>query len=149
MKLQPWDLRDPAAFMSDIAERVPLPEDAAYLALVEHPSSEQRILSVKPLPVPALLDDGDDISEDLCDAARSFGVGCHRRRPQHALVTVIVRPGRCVFGPNEAVWLNGWHHPNHFESAFSGDLVLVTEHGWADLMSAEAGHEPRVSAGGT
>jgi hypothetical protein len=89
-----------------------------------------------------------DISDDLCDAARSFGLGSHGDRPHHALVTVVVRPGRCVFGPNEAVWFRGWRYSNHFESAFSGDMVLVTEHGWSDFMSGEAGHEPRMTRDG-
>jgi len=67
-----------------------------------------------------------------------------RRHYEHALVTVVVRPGRCVFGPNELVWSKGWRYANHLQAVFDGDLVLVTEHGWLDLMSREAGFEPAM-----
>lgn len=143
MELQSFDLRDPAHLIDEIAAREPLQEDTAYLALVQHPSTTQRLVAVKRLDLPALLDDGEDISDDLCRAARSFGIGWHGR-PEHMVMTVLVRPGRCVIGPNELVWSNGWRYSNHLESLFTGDLMLVTEHGWVDFMSKEAGHEPRM-----
>lgn len=130
--------------MTEIAATTELVQDAAYVALVHHPATEQRLLSVQQLQVPALLDDDDDISDDLCGVARSFGLGWHRRSPEHLLTTLIVRPGRCVFGPNECVWFKGWRYSNHLESLYTGDLILVTEHGWADFMTRAAGSEPRM-----
>jgi hypothetical protein len=144
MDLNPYDVRDPAELIRQIAERVDLVEDTAWLALVHRPSTTQKLLDVRALDLPALLDDGEDISESLRDAARTFGLGW-RRHYEHALVTVVVRPGRCVFGPNELVWSLGWRYANHFEAAFDGDLILVTEHGWLDFMTKEAGFEPAMS----
>lgn len=139
-----YKLRDPATLMHEIADAVDLTEDTAYVALVHHPSTRQRLLSVERLAIPALLDDDDDISEDLCEIACSFGIGWRQRTFEHLLTTVVVRPGRCVFGPNESVWLSGWRYANHCESMFTGDLILVTEHGWDDFMSGETGYHPRM-----
>ncbi len=61
-------------------------------------------------------------------------------------MTVVVRPGRTVFGPNESVWFSGWRYSNHFEAISTGDVMLVTEHGWLDFMTREAGHVPRMVA---
>lgn len=146
MTLHGYELRDPAALISDIAAATTLTEDSAYVALVHHPSTQQRLVSVRQLGLPALLDDDDDISDELCEVARSFAVGRHGRSPEHLLTTLVVRPGRCVLGPNEGVWLNGWRYANHFESLHTGDLVLVTEHGWLDFMTCAAGRRPRLTA---
>lgn len=143
MELHSYDVRDPAQLITQIAERVDLAEDTAWLALVHRPSTTQKVLDVRPLEVPALLDDDEDITEVLRDAAQSFGLGW-RRRYEHAIVTVVVRPGRCVLGPNELVWFRGWRYANHMEAVFDGDLVLVTEHGWLDFMTNEAGFVPAM-----
>jgi hypothetical protein len=143
MELERYELRDPRRLMEEIAREVTLAEDTSYVALVHHPSTDQRLVQVTPLDLPALLDDDEDISETLRDVARSFGIGW-RDTTDHLLMTVIVRPGRTVFGPNESVWFRGWRYANHFEAISTGDLILVTEHGWLDFMTDEAGHEPRM-----
>jgi hypothetical protein len=145
MKLPTFELRDPARLMNDVAERVPLTEDRAYAALVHHPSTRQLLLEVVPIPLPALLDDDDDISDQLRTVAESFGI--EWRHPiEHLLMTIIVRPGLTVVGPNESVWLNGWRSANHFQGIHTGDLIVVTEHGWLEFMTNEAGHFPRMAA---
>jgi hypothetical protein len=98
--LEPYDLRDPRRLIHQIADRVPLEEDTAWLALVRHPSTEQELVRVDALPVPALLDDDDDISDHLRRAAEAYGIGWSGKGPEHMAVTVIVRPGFAVFGPN-------------------------------------------------
>lgn len=145
-ELEPYDLRDPARLIREVANHVTLAEDTALLALVHHPSTEQRLVRVVPLPVPALLDDDDDISDHLRAAAESLGVGSARREggPVHMAVTIVVRPGFAEFGPNEAVWFKGWRYSNHFQSVYTGELILVTEHGWQDFMSGAAAEEPRM-----
>lgn len=143
MDLEPYDVRDPAQLIAEIAEQVDLVEDTAWLALVRRPSTTQELLEVRALELPALLDDGEDISESLHNATKSFGLGWQRDY-EHALVTIVVRPGRCVFGPNELVWSLGWRYTNHLEAVFDGNLILVTEHGWLDLMTQEAGFEPAM-----
>jgi len=143
MDLQPYDVRDPAGLIAEIAEEVDLVEDSAWLALVHRPSTTQQLLGVRALDLPALLDDGEDISATICAATRAFRLGW-RQHYEHALVTVVVRPGRCVLGPNELVWSNGWRYANHLEAVFDGGLILVTEHGWLDLMTQEAGFAPTM-----
>lgn len=146
-ELRPYELRDPEALIREVAERVTLGEDTAWLALVHHPSTEQRLVRVEPLPVPALLDDADDVSPHLRAAVESLGAGPSRGRgPEHMAVTVIVRPRFTVFGPNEGVWCTSWRRANHGASAYTGELILVTEHGWLDFMSEACGHEPRMAS---
>lgn len=143
MKLEPYELRDPARLITEVAERVDLVEDSAYAVLVRAPSTVQEVVEVRRLDLPALLGDDEEIRDDLCVLARSFRLP-DVRPPRHAVVTVLVRPGRCVLGPNEAVWLNGWRFSNHFAPVYVSDLILVTEHGWTDFMTQSAGHEPRL-----
>jgi hypothetical protein len=145
MELQPWDIRDPGQLITEIAAQIDLVEDSAWLALVHRPSTTQKLLEVRPADLPALLDDDEDISDQLREAAEAFALGWRRHR-EHAIVTVVVRPGRCVLGPNELVWARGWRYANHFAAVFDGDLILVTEHGWFDWMSHEAGFTPAMAA---
>ena len=144
MTLEPWDIKDPDLLISGVAKQVPLTEDTAYVVLVRRPSTRQEIVEIRKLDLPALLDDDDDISDQLCEVVRSFGIP-DTRECLHAVVTVLVRPGRCVMGPNEVVWIKGWRYANHFVRTFDSDLILVTEHGWTDFMTRFAGHEPRMA----
>lgn len=145
-ELKPYELRDPAGLIREVAERVMLTEDTAWLALVHLPSTDQRLVRVDQLPVPALLDDDDDVSAHLRAAAEACGIGWSGagRGPDHMVVTFIVRPGCAVFGPNEGVWCRGWRYSNHLQSIYTGELVLVTDHGWVDFMTDAAGPEPRM-----
>ncbi len=143
MSLASFEIRDPERLVIDVAERVELTEDTAYAVLVRAPSVDQEILEVRRLELPALLDDDEEISEDLRALARSFRLP-EAWPPQHAVVTVVVRPGRCLFGPNEHVWLAGWRYANHFQPLHDSDMILVTEHGWAHCFSDFAGHHPRM-----
>jgi hypothetical protein len=145
MALEPWDIKDPDLLIRSVAEQVPLTEDTAYVVLVRRPSTRQEVVEIRKLDLPALLDDDDDISDNLREVARSFGVP-DTRECLHAVVTVIVRPGRCVIGPNEVVWFKGWRYSNHFVRTFDSDLILVTEHGWIDWATNFAGHAPRMNA---
>ena len=95
MTLEPYEFRDPEALIRDVAAMVDLLEDHAFVVLVHHPSTEQRVVEVRELALPALLDDDDDISDHLCEIARSFDIP-QVRSPRHALVTVVVRRGRCM-----------------------------------------------------
>lgn len=143
MELRSFELRDPARLMKEVAERVSLTEDSAYAALVHHPSTNQTLLDVVAMPLPALLDDDDEISDELREVAESFGI--EWRHPiEHLLMTIVVRPGFTVLGPNERVWLSGWRYANHFQGMFTGDVIVVTEHGWLNFMTNEAGRSPHM-----
>jgi hypothetical protein len=45
----------------------------------------------------------------------------------------------------DAEVLAGWRYANHFMPVFEGGLLLVTEHGWCDWYSGEAGHTPALA----
>ena len=51
MTLHTYEFRDPEALLVELAARVPFTEDTAYLVLVAHPSTEQRIVRVERLDV--------------------------------------------------------------------------------------------------
>lgn len=144
MTIEPWEIRDPELLITQVAERVDLVEDTAYSVLVRAPSTDQELLDVRRLDLPARPDEWRDISDRLCDLARSYDLP-DVVPPQHALVTVIARRGRCVLGPNEGTWLMGWRYSNHHAPLHDSNLVLVTEHGWTDLMSSWAGRDPRLA----
>lgn len=141
MNLEPWDFKDLDQLMREIADRIDLIEDTAYVALVRRPSTDQQLVDVRMLDSPALVDDGDDLSEEMRAAAESFGIP-DTRECLHCILTILVRPGRCLIGPNEAVWLNAWRYANHFQRTFSGELVLVTQHGWVAWPHYEAARTP-------
>ncbi len=139
MTLSSYEIADPERLINEIAAEVELSDDTAYLALVRAPSTDQELIEVRRLDLPALLDDDDDISDELRDLARSFALP-DLRPPRHAVVTVLVRPGRCIIGPNEVVWLKGWRYSNHWAPVWDSDLILVTEHG----VTRWAGPHPRM-----
>ena len=144
MALEDFEIRDPERLVKQVVELVDLMDDQAYAVLVRAPSTKQEVVEVRLLDVPALLDDDDDISDLLRAVARSFNLP-DVRPPQHALVTVIVRSGRCVIGPNEGVWLRGWRYANHHAPLYDSYIILVTEHGWTDLMTTWACREPALA----
>lgn len=147
MTLEPFDFRDPAALVREIAREVELSDGAAYLALVAHPSTEQRLVRVDRLRTPAEIYEYDGARDEIRRVIRSWPLP-DSRRPRHAAVLVVVRPGLCVFGPNEAQWFLADRYVNHFQPLFTGNTVLVTEHGWAEFRTGEAGHEPAMVPAG-
>ena len=147
MTLARYDMKDPARLIHEISERVPLTRDTAYVVLVRDPSTTQSIVTIRRLDEPALRDDDEwlEMRDELREVAQSMDVpDAHPTR--HSLVTVLVRPGRTILGPNERVWFKGWRYSNHFQRAFDGGLIVVTEHGWLDSHTNWAGHEPRMLA---
>jgi hypothetical protein len=102
--LQPYDLRDQGRLMHDIASRRQLVPDSAHLALVRDPSTEQQVVRVERLGVPAEILDWQRLATScvaLSRVGRSRPVDAPGNRP----VLVVARPGLCVFGPNEGAWL--------------------------------------------
>ena len=144
MALKPYEFRDPEALLVELAARVPFTDGTAYLVLVAHPSTAQRIVQVERLDSPAVLSGWSDARDEMCDRIQSWPVP-DVVPPTHAGVLVVVRRGLCVFGANEAHWSNAWRYVNHFRRLYSGDLVLVTEHGWVDMMTQFAGHSPALA----
>jgi hypothetical protein len=143
MELEPFDYRDHARLVNEVDRRVALVENSAYLALVHRPSTTQRVVTVKRLATPAVIDDYHEACAELREVMQRLPIP-DAPRPQHSVMTFVVRPGPCVFGPNERNWLLAWRYSNHLTQAFTGNLILVTEYGWCDLMTDEAGATPAV-----
>lgn len=146
MTLRPWQLQDPARLLTEISERFALVEGSALLALVHHPSTEQKLVGVERLHSPALLDDSHEASKEICERMQQFDIPARPHRPEHCVLTVVVRDGLCVLGPNEGEWHRAWRYSNHLRNAFDGGLILVTRHGWADVLSDTAGTSPAMAA---
>ena len=47
-------------------------------------------------------------------------------------------------GPNEGVWCRAWRYINHHRALYSGEIILVTEHGWSDFMTRFGGTTPAL-----
>jgi hypothetical protein len=146
MNLEPYQFRSPARLIAQIATDTPLVRDTAYVVLVAHPSTEQRIVAIRRLDTPAMIGDWQDARDEMHDVVRDLPIPEEPRPPTHSVVTVLVRPGYCVFGPHEGSWMEAWKFSNHFANAFNGGVILVTEHGWSDFMTDTAGHTPAMAA---
>ncbi len=141
------DLRDPAAFLRDLAAVTPL-APGLLVALVAHPSTEQRL-------VRAVRVDGDlDLEQHQHEASLFlrgvadliFADEDPDRPVEHSFVSVVVRPGRCVFVEGDSDVLVAWRYANHLLPVLSGDLLLVTPSGWSAFFDDSAGHEPTMVA---
>ena len=131
-----------ARLIAEIAERTPLVEGTAHLALVRDVSTEQRVLRVDTLRLPAEIVDHGEGSKELRRVVEGWPVPLERGAPRHTPVLVIVRPGLCVFGPNEGVWFMAERYANFLASVWPVHDMLVTEHGWLDFMTNQAGATP-------
>jgi hypothetical protein len=141
MQLEPFEYRDHARLVHEVDRRVALVENSAYVALVYKPSTTQRLVTVRRLGTPGVIDRYEDACTELREVMQGLPIP-DAPRPQHSVMTFVVRPGACVFGPNERNWLFAWRYSNHLTQAFTSNLILVTEHGWCDFMTHEAGAAP-------
>lgn len=139
-----YDFRDVADVVVAAARRVRLESGSVHVVLVEDPSGEQQITGIRRMRSPAQLDDWQDASDEIAEVMQSFAIPDEPRPPRHSPLTIVARPGLCVFGPDEATWLQAWRYSHHFTNAWSGSLVVVTEHGWVDFMSCAGGHLPAL-----
>jgi diadenosine tetraphosphatase ApaH/serine/threonine PP2A family protein phosphatase len=145
MTLKPYEYRDPGQVVTDVVARRVLHAGDMILALVRDPSAEQKVLRL--LTIPTSRRRGLDQYERarlLADYAQRLRVPGRRGAdsPWHSIMTVGARRGLAVFGPEEGRWLTAWLFSNHLTGAFSGDFVLVTEHGWADQYTGWGGRQP-------
>lgn len=146
MTLRSYDFRSPATLIEQVAHEVPLVPGRAYVVLVAHPSTEQRIVAIRRLETAARVDDWQETRTEIYDVMQELAIPEEPLPPQHSAILVVARHGYCVFGPREGAWMNAWKFSNHLTNAFTGGLILVTEHGWADLMTDTAGHSPALVA---
>jgi hypothetical protein len=145
MELKPYDYRDPESLITEVAERVPLRPGDVYLVLVAHPSTEQRIEKVVLLDLDADQEGYQHTREELRRVMQTLPIP-DVVPPIYGVMTVIVRSGLTVIGAGEEAWLLGWRYSNHFRRCYDTDLILVTEHGWMNLMAGIGGCSPTMVA---
>jgi hypothetical protein len=134
---------------SAVAARRPLREGDVVLALVRDPSGDQEIVRLRSIPPTRRRGlDRYERSRLLAGYAERLRVPQRRDAESqwYSIVTILARRGHAVFGPDEGEWLEAWLYSNHLTGAFSGGLIVVTEHGWADQSTGWGGHEPRIHA---
>ena len=144
-EVDPWELRDPAMFLRDLARVVPL-EPGLVVALVHESSTEQRLVRAVRLDGETDVDDpyGQD-SEVLHDVAHGLCDGLDPPFPvEYSFVTVVIRDGRCVFSDAEFAMIGAWRYANYVVRVFQGELVLVTPSGWCTFMGHDAGTAPAL-----
>lgn len=146
MSTRPWDVADPGRLVDEVAERVSLRWNSVHLAVVSDPSTDQRLEHLETLPTPAIIGHHRQVRGVLKTVTRDqLPIPPLPHEPvRHAVVTVIVRDGLTVLGDNERQWRTAWQFANHLRAAYTGALVLVTEHGWLDEASGIGGRTPRM-----
>jgi hypothetical protein len=149
MRLKSYEYRDPHEVVAAVAARHPLRDGDVVLALVHDPSRDQEVVRLRAIPRKRREGlDQHERSRLLADCAQRLRVP--RRRAGYSqwysIMTIVARRGFAVFGPDEGEWLNAWLFSNHLSGAFSGELTLVTEHGWADHSTGWGGPEPHLQA---
>src|SRR5690348_7560664 len=65
MTLHRYEFRSVEKLVGDVADQVSFVAGNVYVALVARPSTEQRLVKVRCLRTPALIDDWDDASVEL------------------------------------------------------------------------------------
>ncbi len=147
MELRPYEYRDPSRVLTAVLADRPLAAGDMLLALVHDPPGDQQVLRTVRLDGEHSRRlgpyDGPDI---LAGYLRRLAVPMRQpgEPPRHSVMTISARRGLAVFGPAEAACMNAWRYCGHLVDAFVGDLLLVTEHGWADFMSGWGGPQPRL-----
>jgi hypothetical protein len=140
-----YDVRDPAQLVRDIAQRVVFADGTAHLALVADVSRTQWVVRVDTLATPSEIFDDDAPREELRAVVERWSIPwVPGKRPSHTPVLVVVRRGLCVIGPNESMWLTADRYANHLADLWTLQLVLVTEHGWLDFTTYDAGATPAL-----
>jgi hypothetical protein len=147
MTLKSYQYRDPGEVVAQIAGRYELVDGDVLLVLVRDPSQDQEIVHVTRLEPKQWRDrDRDELEELLAAEARRMPVPVRGfGAPRHSIMTIVARRGFAVISASDAKWLPAWLYSNHLVDAFSGDVIVVTEHGWVDFTTGWGGHEPCVA----
>lgn len=147
--LPPHAFRDMGAVVTEVLSTHDLRPGDALLALVRRPSEQavvEHVSRIRGGRWRALDDRGrSDLIRTVVDAMPvppwSRGAG-----PDHSVVTLVGRRGLAVAGAGEAAWWNAWWFSNCAAHVYKGDLVLVTEHGWCEVVGTHGGWTPRLAS---
>ncbi len=128
----PWELRDPAATLDGIARRHELRPGLVIVGLVEHPDTIQQLLDTTIVyeQSPAPADVRDCAKLIRTGARRLYGPRLTAGLPRHSFVTVVIRQGATSLCVDDRRWLAGWRLSDHRLAVWTGELILLTEHGW-------------------
>ena len=140
------ECRHPGRMLTELVKTHPLMASDVLLVLVRDPARTQRIEHVTRLERQdwATIDQ-DDMSDVIYREVNAMPIPAwDKKGPKHTLVTIVARHGFTVLGPRETKWLIAWRYSNHLTNAYSGSLMIVTEHGWTDFMSGTGGATPRL-----
>jgi hypothetical protein len=147
MALDDLRLRNTQQLIDDVAARVDLTEGSVTLVLVERPSTRQKVLAVRRLDVSADQPDDYALARRLHQEMQTLPIPSARADARSIVVTVIVRRGFNVWTRVEMTWAMAWRYSNHLTDAFDEDIIVVTEHGWASLLSYAGGRLPCLETG--
>ncbi len=131
--------------MDEVVQRTAITPDSVTLVVVDQPATHQRILAVRRLDLTAAQDDWYELSHRLHDEMQTLPIPPRRQDQRTIVVTIIGRPGFNVWTSIEGTWATAWRYSNHLTDAFDGDIVVVTEHGWAALLNELGATEPRLA----
>ena len=142
----PFALRDPAQLLRQVAQDHRFVVGDLLIALVDAPSTDQRLVAVRRIKRREWQDlPQHELSGLLRELARGMPIPSRDEAPYtHELHTILCRPGLTVVDGEDAQVLAGWRYSNHLANAGHGGMTVVTEHGWYDLLSDTAGHEPAL-----
>jgi len=144
MDLDDYDFRDPGQLIEEVGRAVPFRAGDVYVVLVRHPSTEQQVERIELLDLDAEQDGYDGIEDELRRVVCSWGIP-DEWPITRSVMTIVSRHGRTVIGAAELAWSRAWRYTHHGRSCFDGDLVVVTEHGWLDLMTEWGGATPALT----
>jgi hypothetical protein len=146
--LQSFEYRDPGEVVAEVMRRHEVHEGDTYLALVHEPNVAQEVVHTTYVPHSDWVGfERGELAHLLCERAQAMPIPdwSERGSPRHSIMTIAFRRGLTVFGADEALWLDAWMFSNHLMCAFSGGMILVTEHGWADFMTELGGATPALN----
>lgn len=134
---------DIADLMDQISAAHEFYDATVLVALVRDPESTQEIVRIDRVPVSAYADDATADAR-MDEPLRTLPV---EDSPEfrYRTLTIVVRRGFTVMGDVDLRWSNalkyGWKPPGCLTTA----QVVVTEHGWLELRTDEAGHQPALT----
>jgi hypothetical protein len=147
MDLEPYDFRDPGEIVAQIASEQPIRDEDVLLVVVQDPSRTQQVTHV------CRLDRADwkdlepwRLSNYVREQVQQLPLPPSGPETWCSVLTVVARRGFAVFGAREMRWMYASRYSNHLRRVFSGDIVLITDHVWHDLVTGWRGHEPRIRA---
>jgi hypothetical protein len=151
MTLNSYEYRDPEQVATAVVAQRRLRDGDVVLALVRDPSGDQEVVRLRSIPRTKRHGlDAYERSRLLAGYAERLRVPprCGADSEWYSIMTIVARRGYAVFGPEEGEWLTAWLFSNHLTGAFAGELIVVTDHGWADHSSGSGGLEPRIRVAG-